>query len=178
MDRVSCLMITLPVAGRRARMLRAIDDYVRQTHADRELVVVVDRAHGGDPEACASAIAALGRDDIRVILPAGASTLGALRNVAVTSAAGHFVCQWDDDDRHHPDRIAAQAAAAHASGCAATILQDVLLLHDAGRSLRWASWARTPAGGHPATLFCRREAVPAYPEIGAAAALGEDLAVL
>lgn len=173
--RVSCLMVTLPVPGRRAAMLRTIGDYARQTHAARELVVVIDGGHGGDPDTAAAAIVALGRTDVRIVRPAGTLSLGALRNIAVGAASGDVVCQWDDDDRHHPDRIAAQLAAMGAAS--ATLLADVMIHRIADCSLRWTNWAATPAGGHPATLLCRRRAMPPYPEAGPKATLGEDLAV-
>jgi hypothetical protein len=42
----------------------------------------------------------------------------------------------------------------------------------------WTNWARTEAGGHPATLLCRRDAVPTYPQDGPTARCGEDLAAI
>lgn len=170
--RVSCLMITRP--ERAAMMARAADAFARQSWPDRELVVVVDQ---GPPAARAEALAqlqALGRDDVRVIAPEGAASLGALRNLAVAEARGELVCGWDDDDLHHPDRIAGQVAALDAAGCEAAVLQEAMLYRAEARVLHWTNWAATPAGGLPGTLVCRREAMPAYPEL----TLGEDLAVL
>jgi len=166
-------MVSLPVPGRFAGMMRAIAAWRAQTHGDRELVIVL-HPHGDGRDRAASAIAALGCDDIRVIMPDAPMSLGALRNLAVDSAAGDAICQWDDDDFHHPDRIAGQLAAATAAYRAATVLQDVMMYDQTRRTLRWTNWAATPAGGHPGTLFCRRDHMPRYPDL----ALGEDLAVL
>jgi hypothetical protein len=33
------------------------------------------------------------------------ATLGTLRGLSLDVATGEIVCQWDDDDCHHPDRI-------------------------------------------------------------------------
>jgi len=35
-------------------------------------------------------------------------TLGELRNVGLEQASGRWIIQWDDDDRHHPQRITEQ----------------------------------------------------------------------
>lgn len=175
---VSCLMVTLPVPERRSMLRQSIEAYLRQSHRDRELIVIVDQGAAADRRALVEGIAALGRADIRVDLPAAPLTLGALRNRSVAQAAGEVVCQWDDDDLHHPDRIAAQLAALHASGAQAAILRDVLLFRARERTLRWTNWARTPAGGHPATLIGLRSAVLRYPESGPEAVRGEDLHVL
>lgn len=176
--RVSCLMVTMPVPDRLPMLRRAIDAYLRQSHADRELIVVVDRGAPAARRAVAELVAAPGRPDIRLRLAPAGLTLGALRNLSIASARGELLCQWDDDDLHHPHRIAAQAAALAASGRDAGILEDVLLYREHERTLRWTNWARTPAGGHPATLLCRRQAAPIYPEHGPEAVRGEDLAAL
>jgi len=174
--RVSCVMVTLP--DRRAMMARAIEAWIGQTHGDRELIVVIDQ---GPPEAHAAAlatIAAFGRDDIRTVIPGRPLSLGVLRNLAVAQACGDVICQWDDDDLHHPRRIERQLAAMTQAGDAAAVLQEVMLYRAQARTLHGMNWAATPAGGLPGTLMCRREAMPAYAETGPAAALGEDLDLL
>lgn len=171
-------MVTLPVPARLPMLRRAIDAYLRQSHEERELVVVVDRGAQADRRAVAELVAAPGRADVRLHLAPAGLTLGALRNLSVACARGELLCQWDDDDLHHPDRIATQAAALAASGRDAAILADVLLYRERERTLRWTNWAPTPAGGHPATLLCHSRAAPRYPETGPAAARGEDLAAL
>lgn len=178
MTLVSCLTVTLPAPARLPMLRRAISDYLRQSHPLRELVVVVDRGAPADRRAVADLVTGFGRADIRLHLPDGAMTLGALRNFSVAQARGDVLCQWDDDDLHHPDRIAMQLQALTRADAGATILQDVLLLRAAERTVRWTNWARTPSGGHPATLLCRRDAGVRYPEHGAEATLGEDLAAV
>ena len=174
--RVSCLMVTMPRPERRAMMRRAIEAYLAQTHGDRELVVVVDR--GVERDACVAAIAAYGRDDIVVHLPEGDLPIGALRNAGIAHAHGDLLCQWDDDDLHHPERISGQMAALAASGGDGVVMRDVLMLDAANGALRWLNWAATPVGGHPATLLCPRDRAPAYPETGPDSRLGEDVAAL
>jgi hypothetical protein len=176
--RISCLTVTLGTPDRLPMLAAAIADYAAQTHGPRELVIVTDRADAQKQAALGAMIAGFGRDDIRIVGVEPALTLGALRNLAVRSARGAFVCQWDDDDRHHPRRLEMQHAALEQAGADAVILADVLLLRPADASLRWTNWAATPSGGHPGTLLCRRSAMPSYPEEGSTASLGEDLDAL
>lgn len=176
--RVSCLMVTLPVPERLAPLARAIEAYTRQTHPDRELIVVIDQGRRQDRDAAAAAIAASARADIVTVMPDEPMTLGALRNLSVARASGEAICQWDDDDLHHPRRIAEQLAAPARGECVATLLQEVMLYDTAGRALHWTNWAATPATAHPGTLLCLRDAMQRYPEIGPAARLNEDLALL
>ena len=105
---ISCLAVTLPVAERFAFLTRSITDYQRQTHSNRELVLVLN---GGDPtvaELIRDHVAALRDPGIRVVEPAGSLTLGALRNISIEHAGGEIICQWDDDDFYHPERLARQ----------------------------------------------------------------------
>lgn len=171
---VSCLMVTLATPARLPMLGRAIAAFPTQTHAPRELVIVVDET--GDGGAVQRMVAESGSADIRIVGAPAGMTLGALRNRSVAQARGDIICQWDDDDLHHPDRIAAQLAAlADADAC---VLQEVMLFDPAAHKLRWSNWAATPAGAHPGTLIARRDRLPAYPESGPTARLGEDLAVL
>ncbi|GGE11019.1 hypothetical protein GCM10011390_32590 [Aureimonas endophytica] len=168
-------MVTLPERLDLAR--RSIGHYLAQTLPDTELVLVANR---GTPEmraALAAHLEALGRADIRLDFAPDDLKLGALRNRSVALAAGEFVCQWDDDDWHHPDRLRRQHECLAAGAASACTLQDLMHYFPARRVLHLVNWHSTPAGGHPGTLFARRTAMRPYPEAGAAAARGEDLEV-
>src|SRR5690606_16203859 len=109
----SCLMVTQP--HREALMRRSVECFRRQTHAPRELVVV----HSGDAGFHRRVLdMAHVLDDARMTVVAAASSrrLGALRNLAVAHARCEFVCQWDDDDLHHPEYLARQHTNLLASG--------------------------------------------------------------
>lgn len=176
--RVSCLMVTMPVPDRLEPMKCAIDAYARQTYANRELIIVMDQGRSQDRHAAMEAINAFSRDDITVLAPTEKLTLGALRNLTVEMARGDVLCQWDDDDLHHPCRIAEQIAAPLRGDCAATFLQEVMLYDRPAHSLYWTNWAATPATAHPGTLLCIRNAMQRYPESGPDALLNEDLVLL
>lgn len=170
---ISCLMVTRPGAERLAWARRSIDDFCAQTWPDKELVIVVDPIDGDLPGELVGHVAALGRSDIRVEPHEAMANLGALRNRSVAVAGGTLICQWDDDDRHHPQRLERQAECLVAGGLEAVYLQDVLQYFPDGEAMYWTNWRATPATGHPGTLMARRAAMPPYPD----ERLGEDLAV-
>ncbi|MBS1213128.1 MAG: hypothetical protein H6R26_1745, partial [Proteobacteria bacterium] len=111
---VSCLMVT---RGRVFPARFAIACFQYQTYENRELIIVVD-----DP-ACELIpyVTSLNDDRIHLVeVATGEGALGELRNIAVASAHGEYVCQWDDDDLYAAERIQTQLAAlllTHASAC-------------------------------------------------------------
>lgn len=175
---VSCLMVTLPVPERLVAMTRAVEAFLHQSHPDRELIVVVDQGERRHRDAVAAVLAGFERQEIKVIMPDVPMTLGALRNLSVDHASGEVLCQWDDDDLHHPQRITKQLAQPAHGECAATLLQDVMLYDLPRRKLYWTNWAATPATVHPGTLLCLRSVMQRYPESGPNALLNEDLVLL
>jgi len=116
---ISCLMVT---RGRLVPTQFALDCYRRQTWPNRELVVVCDAADSELP----AFIAGLGDPTIRYVNTAHA-TLGELRNVSVEASRGTFLCQWDDDDLYHSQRLEFQYGELMASGKAAHVLSRWLM---------------------------------------------------
>ncbi len=174
---VSCLMVTLAVPSRFAFACAAIDAFRRQTYHRRELVLVINGGSAGGVEALADHVAALGDDAIRVARLDGQPTLGAARNFSRAHAAGDVVCQWDDDDLHHPERLERQVGVLLDGGLQALLLADVLQYFPASRQIYWTNWQATPPGGHPGTLMAWADAMVDYPASGDASRLGEDLHV-
>jgi glycosyltransferase involved in cell wall biosynthesis len=103
---VSCLM---PTADRRAFLPLAIETFLRQDYANRELIIVDD-----------------GRDAVGDLVPADPriryeraprfSSLGAKRNHACRLARGQILVHWDDDDWSSPARLSLQIGALQAAG--------------------------------------------------------------
>jgi len=175
---ISCLMVTRPTADRLPRFKRSVADYLRQTHVRRELVVVVDgRVDDPTTEVIREHLAGLGRDDIRLVEPV-AESLGALRNVSLAESRGEIRCQWDDDDRHHPDRLARQWRALVDEDAESILLQHLWQFIEPERRLYCVNWFGTQTMGHPATLMCLASAPIAYPESGPESHLGEDIVVV
>lgn len=52
--------------------------------------------------------------------------LGELRNISLEHATGDLLCQWDDDDFYHPDRLLLQSAPFADPDCIATSLDSQL----------------------------------------------------
>ena len=151
--RVSCLMVT---KGDPGFVQCAVESFMRQSYPDKELIVVCDRS-ARELEQCLASIepghvrvvratrkkcflqfasclckvVALGRygSALRLLkgLVANRWPLGFLRNLAVSEASGDLVCQWDDDDLYHKERISVQVAALLESGAAAVMLKRWLV---------------------------------------------------
>jgi glycosyltransferase involved in cell wall biosynthesis len=175
---VSCLSPTLAAPHRFAALQASLADYCRQTYAPRELVLVVNSGDIAARDAVAASVAALKRDDIRMVDTPDDATLGALRNIAIREARGEIIAQWDDDDRHHPSRLARQAGTLMEAGCEAVLLQEVMQFFERTRLMFCTNWHATEMQSLPGTLTCWRSRAVLYPECGAQARLGEDSYVL
>jgi glycosyltransferase involved in cell wall biosynthesis len=171
------LLVTLPVAQRFAYFQRSVTAYCRQTYPHRELIVVLDSGPAEIRAAMLAYLAGLARSDIHVIEAPDKCSLGRLRNLSRGAAHGEVLCQWDDDDLHHPRRLEQQLQALQNTNGQAVCLQEVMQYFPRTRSLYCINWRLTEAKGHPGTLMCRRSAAIKYPESGPEAQRGEDLAV-
>lgn len=128
---ISCLMVT---RGHLIPTQFAIECYRRQTWPNRELVIVCD-----DPASELPAfVAAIGDPTIRYVQTDQAA-LGALRNTSVEAARGTLLCQWDDDDLYHPQRLEFQHSELVASRAAAHVLSRWLMWWPAQRRLALSS---------------------------------------
>jgi glycosyltransferase involved in cell wall biosynthesis len=172
--KISCLTVTL---NRLVLLKESIQCYCRQTYPNRELVIVTD----GTPryrQAISDYLRWLGRDDIRLItVPPSAQTLGALRNVSLAAATGEVVCQWDDDDLNHPQRLDCQFAHLTVEKSDACCFTDQLQFFFAERALSWSDWRvrdETIDQLIPGTLMAHRAARLRYPEATDVASAGED----
>ena len=162
---ISCLCVTR--GDRPALLANAVGDFARQDHAERELLIL----HDGD-DAAAGAIAAIvartpGAHRVRIERVAPGRPLGALRTLAMARAGGDWVCQWDDDDRYHPQRLSLQWSLAMRERAGAVFLVDQLHHFVATRTLSWDDWSREP---YPMNLIqgsvlARRDLMPPYPDL-------------
>jgi len=135
--------------------------FQRQSHPDRELIVVND-----DDDGTEEYVASLRDERILYVRPDQSHLqLGNARNVALMHARGEYVAQWDDDDWHHPDRLAAQLTMLEQVEADACLLQRLTLAWP-DRNLFLRSKRRPWEG----TMLARREKLPAY----AALSHGED----
>ncbi len=174
---VSCLMLT---ADRLPMAIRSVRCFAKQTYPRVELVIVStgDRAYRRALEQHLDKHGIFGR----IVTANAASSLGALRNLSLDAAAGDIICQWDDDDCYHPDRILRQFEQMTQQAAQACFLTDNLHLLEPDRNLYWIDWTRGAKPEpwfrlFPPTLMMFNDDRFRYVETGPDAHLGEDLAI-
>lgn len=99
---VSCVTVT---NGRVGAISSAINCFLAQTYSPCELVIV---SQGNQDQNLAIRNLIDGKDNIRFIEAPKHLTLGQMRNLSVELAHGDVICQWDDDDWYHPNRVMTQ----------------------------------------------------------------------
>jgi glycosyltransferase involved in cell wall biosynthesis len=172
---ISCLMVTY---DRVLLAKRAIRAFAKQTWPNRELVVVSAGSARFRRALAVEAADAGIAEMVRFVAADAGSTLGALRNVALDNARGELVCQWDDDDYSHPERLATQAAYLLRLNADACCLTDHLQYIEDRRAAFWVDWTdggrlSGTASYLPGSLMMRAPRLR-YPESGVHANSGED----
>ncbi len=175
---ISALMVT---HDRLRLARRSIRSFAAQTYPNKELVIVSD----GKKEYLDSLRRYV--DEIRLksvifIDVEGDNTLGKLRNVSLDSASGQVVCQWDDDDCNHPERMMIQFRHMLENNARACLLTDHLQYLEAERKLVWVDWTLGGREGRdqllPGTIMLFLDDHFRYPEEGEYARQGEDTVFL
>lgn len=116
---VSCIM---PTYNRRKFVPLAIQYFMRQSYANKELIIVDD---GTDPiDDLVPEI-----DAIRYYRLDKKITLGEKLNLACEYAKGDVIAHWDDDDWYAPFRISYQSAALQTSGSDVCGINHLLYLN-------------------------------------------------
>jgi glycosyltransferase involved in cell wall biosynthesis len=151
---ISCLLVT---QNRPAQAQIAIECYRRQTWPAKELVVI--------DTSVSDALVAWARqlNDATINafhIPGCTDSLGDMRNLSVEKASGDFVCQWDDDDLHHPARLQAAAAVMAATGAKAfLLLREMIWLATSARL------AMSSRRANENTVVCEKSRLPRYPSL-------------
>ncbi len=97
----------------------AIRAFEAQTYPTKQLVIVSDN----DAQVDALRVRQF-KSPTKVVGIGGPRSLGELRNEGLYHADGDYVCQWDDDDYYHPERISYQMRYCGA-GLACVLLHQV-----------------------------------------------------
>jgi glycosyltransferase involved in cell wall biosynthesis len=173
--KISCLTVTL---NRLVLLKEAIQCFCRQTYPNRELIIVTDGTLRYR-QAIDNYLNSLGRSDIRLVyVDEPGQSLGALRNISLDSASGDIVCQWDDDDLNHPQRLERQFEHLNAARANACCFTDQLQFFFHERKLYWSDWRidePTPSARLiPGTLMSHHDTRFRYP----LASAGEDSGLL
>jgi glycosyltransferase involved in cell wall biosynthesis len=176
---ISCLMVTY---DRMALAKRSIECFAKQTYPRKELVIVTNGAIRYR-RALERFVAQRGLTAVRfVFLDDDSIALGRLRNLSLDAAQGELICQWDDDDCNHPDRLMLQAEHMFKEKARACFMTDHLQFLEDTRAVVWVDWT---LGGRsrvdqllPGTVMMFKDPQFRYPETGEYARRGEDTAFL
>jgi glycosyltransferase involved in cell wall biosynthesis len=172
--RVDCLMLTLALPERLPFARRSIESFCRQSLTEKRLLLIINGGEESGRQALREYVDSLRRDDIQALTPRPGLNLGQLRNFSVEAATGDVLCQWDDDDLYHPQRLEKQLAHLVDADLEAVYLQEVMQYFPASKTLYWTNWRATEVCAHPGTLMVRRSVPLRYPIDGTTAHLGED----
>lgn len=114
----------LLVGQNRPQIWESIDCFARQTHPNRELVIIIDDPAPEFRSRLDARAEELGNAQVHLV-DAGLA-LGALRNESVSRADGEYLVQWDDDDLFGPERIAWQLGKMIESGSEVSYLREYI----------------------------------------------------
>jgi glycosyltransferase involved in cell wall biosynthesis len=161
---------------------RAIRCLARQSYPLVELVIVTDGTERFRL-ALERYAAEAGLDRVRTVpVNEPGLSLAALRNISLEAASGDVVCQWDDDDCCHAERIAVQLGRMRAEAGQVSFLTDHLQFLEDDRALVWVDWMLGGQPGRdqlaPGTVMMERDSRFRYPETGPFVRRGEDSAFL
>lgn len=118
---ISCLCVT---RNRPEYLARTIRCFLSQTYQNRELIVIYPEAD----ERTAQCLRVFESPQIRSYgINRPGATLGELRNFSIECARGDYVCGWDDDDWHNPQRLQRQFAALASSKKGACVLARMFI---------------------------------------------------
>lgn len=158
-DKVSCLMVT---CGRLDRVRDSIAAFSQQDYENKELIIV-SSGDFNEISAITNYRDKYSSFEIKIVRAPELIPLGAMRNIAVDNSTGKYICQWDDDDIHHPERLSIQQRYLHESGLQVCLLRDNFHFFSDTRDLYWCDWKRSNYNqGLPGSLFAIRSALPKY----------------
>jgi len=117
---VTAVMLTGHDARRRPLAKIAIECFLQQTWENKNLLIINQGEPHNIPDVQIRGY--MVKEDTLFTAPV---TIGMLRNIAHEYADAEYLINWDDDDYHHPDRIAVQIDPfKHDNRLLGTILQN------------------------------------------------------
>lgn len=179
---ISCVMVT---KGRLDCIKLSVKCYLNQTYSKKHLLIL-SQGSSGNNQHIESYIKELNRSDIQFYVAPENLTLGCLRNTSVEIATGEVICQWDDDDLYHPERLMTQFnALRNNSRNVASLYCDFLKYFKNTSELYWCDWSINTTPSHRylcGTVMFYKEMFGRfpmfYPDCGAQCHVEEDLNVL
>lgn len=153
---ISCICIS---QNRSQLLLRAIVNFEQQSYPNRELVVSYP-SNDLLSKKLLDRILEISHLKMVIVCRESSGSLGQLRNQAVTAAHGSYICIWDDDDWHHPERLRYQMNQLQNSTkkYQACILRKIIL-YDSNTEHAFLSAAYNWSG----TLLCKKDLIIKHP---------------
>lgn len=152
---VTALML---VNGRHAMVAQAVQSFLRQSHpAELRKLLIWDT---GEPKYAPPFV--YDHTGVEIWHHAPNSSIGFMRNDAISQATSDIICHWDSDDISGPDRIAEQVALLQSSGADCVGYNQVLF------------WAEPRAGKRPGECWLYTDRRPTY-AIGASLAYWREI---
>ena len=124
---VSCVMVT---NGRPDQIACSLKSFLSQTYQSKELIIV-SQGSSEDNDKIQQMI--YGHKSIEFVEAPKRLSLGGMRNLSVELAQGEIICQWDDDDYYHPNRILTQYKCLRGKHVASLYTQYLKYFADTGR---------------------------------------------
>lgn len=179
---ITCVCVT---KNRPDFLKKSIDCYINQTYVNKKLIIVSQSEEKVNHNIL-NYINSLNRPDVSFFTAPDTLTLGAMRNVSTELSTGEVVCQWDDDDLYHPERLTTQyKSLASDSRNVASLYSEFLKYFVNSNELYWCDWSQESEHSHRylcgsimfyKKLFHMWENF--YPERGVQSGREEDLHVL
>jgi glycosyltransferase involved in cell wall biosynthesis len=179
---ISCVCVT---KNRFELIKKSIECYINQTYINKNLFIV-SQGEKESNDKILNFISSLNRKDIHFFVAPDFLSLGAMRNVSVELANGEIICQWDDDDLYHPNRISSQYKILNNNlNNSASIYCSFLKMFNNEKKIYWCEWYGENKLTHKflcgSVMFKKSiffEYDPFYPEFGDQSSCEEDLNVL
>jgi len=140
----------------------AINDFVRQTYAYRELLLIDSSTKHSI--ICLDANAEI--NELATALHFPDCSTFQLRDKAVESSAGSLVCEWDLRVRHHPERLQEQIKYLNISYADACVIDGTLLYLPNSREVFWIAH-RAAARRRPFNVDLQLHSFMAYRHVAA-----------
>ncbi len=172
----SCPLISCVMATQRNRyqmFTESVQDFLAQTWPAKELVIV-SSDHPDEVSNNRLYVEQLHNPSVHwhqlPMLAGSQQPLGAMRNRSEELAHGAYICLWDDDDRHHPERLQAHYEAISQQQADASFLWEQLHYFPAQKAIFWLNWKPNTVPG----ILCYRPTGLRHVEQGPKAYCGED----
>lgn len=162
---ISCVCVT---RKKPALLKRAISCFTAQSYSPKELIIVYED-DDTDTIFFINSLKLSLRSDVRLVgvnaIPK--TSLGELRNLGIGASQGDYICQWDDDDWYHSNRLMDQYNALEANDRVGAVMTQWLVFNTVDNKA-YISNTRVWEG----SILCRKDILQANPYVDKS--IGED----